>query len=106
MNPNQPITTTTTTTSTTRRPRPRRPPTREPRPILDGLAWLWQTWQETAPRGSTRGRPSSSALTSEPQSYSQILGSGGFPISSTMPRPQTSEESDVSSKVLIKWTLY
>lgn len=95
LNPNQPITTTTTTT---RRPRPRRPPTREPRPILDGLAWLWQTWQETAPR--QRGRPSSSALTSEPQSYSQILGSGGFQPASIPQRPQNSGEGDVSSEVL------
>lgn len=24
-------------------------PSRSPRPIVDGLAWLWQTWQDTAP---------------------------------------------------------
>lgn len=30
--------------------RPRLIPTRPPaRPVLDGLAWLWRTWQETAP---------------------------------------------------------
>lgn len=88
LNPNQPITTTTTTT-TTRRPRPRRPPTREPRPILDGLAWLWRTWQETAPRQSGGGA-TSSALTSSSQTYSQLLGSGGFPVASN---PQSSGES-------------
>lgn len=37
--------------------------TRQPRPIIDGLSWLWKTWQETAP--ATRpgsGRAPSSAL--------------------------------------------
>ncbi|KAJ6649417.1 hypothetical protein Bhyg_04652 [Pseudolycoriella hygida] len=37
---------TTRTTTTTRRPRP---PPRQSRPILDGLSWLWRTWQDTAP---------------------------------------------------------
>lgn len=36
----------TTRTTTTRRPRP---PARQSRPILDGLSWLWRTWQDTAP---------------------------------------------------------
>lgn len=39
---------TTRTTTTTRRPPPR-PPARQSRPILDGLSWLWRTWQDTAP---------------------------------------------------------
>ncbi len=30
------------------------PSRRQPRPILDGLAWLWRTWQDTAP--TTRPR--------------------------------------------------
>lgn len=37
-----------TTPPTTRRPI-YRTTTRAPRPIIDGLAWLWKTWQETAP---------------------------------------------------------
>lgn len=38
-------------TTTTPRPRPR--PTQRPsRPILDGLSWLWRTWQETGTRAS------------------------------------------------------
>lgn len=42
--------------TTTRAPRRRpRPPQRQSRPILDGLAWLWKTWQETAP--APRQRP-------------------------------------------------
>lgn len=39
--------------------------TRQPRPIIDGLSWLWKTWQETAPAtrpGSVRV-PAPAALT-------------------------------------------
>lgn len=36
------------TTTSTPRPRPRTT-TRSSRPLLDGLSWLWRTWQETAP---------------------------------------------------------
>ncbi|CAH1729516.1 unnamed protein product [Chironomus riparius] len=36
--------------TTTIRPFSPMPPlNRQPRPILDGLSWLWRTWQETAP---------------------------------------------------------
>lgn len=31
---------------------------RRPRPIVDGLAWLWRTWQETAPRRPRQRVPS------------------------------------------------
>lgn len=37
------------------------PPRRQPRPILDGLAWLWKTWQETGT--TTSRRPASSTST-------------------------------------------
>lgn len=47
------------TTTTTPRPR-QQYPARSSRPILDGLAWLWRTWQDTAPGG----RPSSATSTS------------------------------------------
>lgn len=36
--------------TTTVQPRYQTPP-RSPRPLFDGLAWLWKTWQETAPGG-------------------------------------------------------
>lgn len=42
-------------TTTTRRPRPRTTP-RPARPILDGLSWLWRTWQETAPGAPPQSR--------------------------------------------------
>lgn len=51
------------TTTTTQRPRPPFP-VRSSRPLLDGLSWLWRTWQDTAPgtetmtRTRTRGLPS------------------------------------------------
>lgn len=35
-------------TTTTARPR-YQTPSRSPRPLLDGLSWLWKTWQDTAP---------------------------------------------------------
>lgn len=35
-------------TTTTARPR-YQGPSRSPRPLLDGLGWLWKTWQDTAP---------------------------------------------------------
>lgn len=35
-------------TTTTERPR-LQPPSRSSRPLLDGLTWLWKTWQDTAP---------------------------------------------------------
>ncbi|XP_055317344.1 mucin-2-like isoform X4 [Sitodiplosis mosellana] len=36
--------------STTTTPRPRyQTPSRSPRPLLDGLSWLWKQWQDTAP---------------------------------------------------------
>lgn len=38
-------------------------PARRPRPIIDGLSWLWRTWQETAPK---KKRPVSSDLTLGP----------------------------------------
>jgi hypothetical protein len=41
--------------TTTIRPFSPMPPLRQPRPIIDGLSWLWRTWQETAP--GTGGRP-------------------------------------------------
>lgn len=36
------------------------PPRRQPRPILDGLAWLWKTWQDTSPTQTRTRRPVSS----------------------------------------------
>lgn len=48
------------TTTTTTTPRPRQQyPARSSRPILDGLTWLWRTWQDTAP-GTRQQTPSSS----------------------------------------------
>lgn len=51
--------------TTTTTPRPRPPfPVRSSRPIVDGLSWLWNTWQDTAPgpqtqtKTRTRGLPS------------------------------------------------
>lgn len=41
-----------TTTTTTHRPRPQFPGFSN-RPILDGLTWLWRTWQDTAPNHGT-----------------------------------------------------
>lgn len=46
------------TTTTTQRPR-QQYPARSSRPILDGLTWLWRTWQDTAP-GGHQPAPSSS----------------------------------------------
>lgn len=46
--------------TTTRRPRIRTTTARPARPILDGLSWLWRTWQETAPgapQSGNRARP-------------------------------------------------
>lgn len=37
-------------TDTTLKPSTNAPPARRPRPLIDGLSWLWRTWQETAPR--------------------------------------------------------
>lgn len=63
--------------TTTRRPPPPPPPTRQARPILDGLAWLWQQWQETAPgpggAAGTRSRPGS-----QPSSQPTSSGGGGY----------------------------
>lgn len=47
------------TTTTTSRPR-QQYPARSSRPILDGLAWLWRTWQETAPGGNRQSTSQSS----------------------------------------------
>lgn len=49
-------------TTTTRRPI-YRTTTRAPRPIIDGLAWLWKTWQETAP-GTKPNPPPANTYTS------------------------------------------
>lgn len=35
--------------STTTEPPRIQTPSRSPRPLVDGLAWLWKTWQDTAP---------------------------------------------------------
>lgn len=43
--------------TTTARPRLLPPTSR--RPILDGLAWLWRTWQDTAPRSNREPAPPS-----------------------------------------------
>jgi hypothetical protein len=45
---------------------PNSPPRRQPRPLLDGLAWLWRQWQETAPTQ----RPRSPSFPSAPSSTS------------------------------------
>lgn len=57
--------------TTTDRPR-FQSPSRSPRPLLDGLSWLWKTWQDTAPgqggyeaqltRTRTRGANSESGI--------------------------------------------
>lgn len=44
--------------STTAKPR-YQAPSRSPRPLLDGLSWLWHTWQDTAP-GNGGYQPQSS----------------------------------------------
>lgn len=59
-------------TTTTVRPR-LQAPSRSPRPLLDGLSWLWKTWQDTSPgnggyqpqssRTRTRGANSDTAPT-------------------------------------------
>lgn len=59
-------------TTTTMRPR-LQAPSRSPRPLLDGLSWLWKTWQDTSPgnggyqpqssRTRTRGTNSETAST-------------------------------------------
>ena len=45
------------------------PPPRQSRPILDGLAWLWRTWQETGtnakPPPPQRQRPQQTASYNE-----------------------------------------
>lgn len=63
------------TTSTTVRTR-YQTPSRSPRPLLDGLSWLWKTWQDTAPgqggyesqsmRTRTRGTNSEISIPSDP----------------------------------------
>ena len=45
-------------TTTTTRPR-LQAPSRSPRPLLDGLTWLWKTWQDTSP-GNGGYQPQSS----------------------------------------------
>lgn len=45
-------------TTTTVRPR-LQSPSRSPRPLLDGLSWLWKTWQDTSP-GNGGYQPQSS----------------------------------------------
>lgn len=62
------------TTSTTMRTR-YQSPSRSPRPLLDGLSWLWKTWQDTAPgqggyesqstRTRTRGANSETSIPSD-----------------------------------------
>lgn len=49
--------------STTKRPA---------RPILDGLSWLWRTWQDTAPSAKPAGQkvPTYNDITSGRQTYS------------------------------------
>lgn len=48
-------------TTTTTTPRPRQQfPVRSSRPILDGLTWLWRTWQDTAPGGNRQQTSTSS----------------------------------------------
>lgn len=49
------------TDTTTQRPASATPG-RRPRPIIDGLAWLWRTWQETDPRKSKRPNSDLSAV--------------------------------------------
>lgn len=57
---NIPVDLFTSTTTTTQRPR-QQYPVRSSRPILDGLSWLWRTWQDTRP-GSNN--PTSAATSS------------------------------------------
>lgn len=69
-NPGKPISTPRTTT--TRKTRlPPVIPSREPRPIIDGLQWLWGQWQATAPR-TTRNKN-----VAAPGSYAEILNGAG-----------------------------
>lgn len=47
------------TTTTTQRPIQLQGPSRSPRPLLDGLSWLWKTWQDTSPgNGGYQPQPS------------------------------------------------
>ncbi|XP_050681574.1 mucin-5AC-like isoform X3 [Leptidea sinapis] len=50
------------------------PPPAPRRPILDGLAWLWQQWRETGP-GSAPPRPSRPAPSDKPQTPSTATSS-------------------------------
>lgn len=58
-------------------------PGRRPRPIIDGLTWLWKTWQETAPRKKrpssdlTLGGPNSDFSAEEYTEENAVSGRGG-----------------------------
>lgn len=91
-NPGQPITipTESVTESTTRRPRRPTQPFREPRPLLDGLAWLWRTWQETAPKA-----PPGRVNTVASPSYSQLINSGRLQTQTAASVPEASLDDEV-----------
>lgn len=57
------------------------PPSRPQRPILDGLSWLWRTWQDTAP-----GRPQKSpAIAPPPSLFGGIGNSLSFSVTRAPP---------------------
>lgn len=55
-------------------------PTRQRRPIIDGLSWLWRTWQETAPRKKQPG--TNSELTLGPDFSAEEYSQGGNDVGS------------------------
>ncbi|XP_031616852.1 uncharacterized protein LOC116336839 isoform X2 [Contarinia nasturtii] len=97
-------------TTTTMRPQ-YLSPARSPRPLIDGLSWLWKTWQDTAPgqggyapqssRTRTRGTNSEivtatdtdlslddgldSDISSQPLDQSHTNGNSGFGFGSGLP---------------------
>lgn len=73
------------TTTTTERPIRLQGPSRSPRPLLDGLSWLWKTWQDTSPGNGgyqpqssrTRTRGANSDAASSPLTDINIDEPGG-----------------------------
>jgi len=61
------------TTITTSRPRTGtlRPPAR---PLLDGLTWLWRTWQDTAPGAQAAGMTNSGRTKTRASAYTAPSG--------------------------------
>lgn len=63
--------------------------------MIDGLAWLWRTWQETAPKPPpNRGNSAAASPT-----YSQILNSGRLQVQPPASVQQDSVNDDVSNRL-------